>query len=220
MTGIPRGVILGGGGHAAAVIDALQGGEQAVPHAVLDADSSLWGRTVLGVPIVGGDDCLIDLKHKGITMFVIGLGGTADNKPRRRLFESALAQGLTPLTVVHRSAICSSSAEIGRGTVILAGAIVGPRAVLRQNVLMNSGAIVEHDCDIGDHVHIAPGAVVASTVRVGTAAHIGAGSIVRQGLTIGESSVVGMGAVVTKDVQPGETVIGVPARPTIVVQRS
>ena len=220
MTGIlPHCVILGGGGHAAAVIDALQGGEQAVPHAVLDHNSSLWGQTVLGVSIVGGDDCLMSLKQNGVTTFVIGLGGTADNEPRRRLFESALAQGLTPLTVVHRSAVCSSSAEIGKGTVILAGAIVGPRAVLRQNVLVNSGAIVEHDCDIGDHVHIAPGAVVASTVRVGTAAHIGAGSTIRQCLTIGAASVVGMGAVVIKDVQPGETVVGVPARSITVSKR-
>ena len=43
-------------------------------------------------------------------------------------------------------------------------------------------------------------------------AYIGANVTILQGVEIGESSVVGAGAVVTRRVQPGEVVVGVPAR--------
>lgn len=46
---------------------------------------------------------------------------------------------------------------------------------------------------------------------------IGSGAVILPGLTIGEGAMVGAGSVVTKDVQPGQTVVGNPAR--VFVQR-
>lgn len=209
----PRCVIVGGGGHARVVLDSLQLSDAATAEAVVDADRARWGGEVLGVPVVGGDDRLIELRRAGVTHFVVGVGGVGDNRPRRRLFELALAAGLLPLTVIHPSAICSRWAGVGPGTVLLPSAIVNAGARVGANVIVNSGAIVEHDCVIGDHVHIATGARLASTVRVGDGAHIGAGATVRQGMTIGAAAIVGAGAVVVRDVAPGATVAGVPARP-------
>lgn len=208
-----RCLILGGGGHARVLIDSLRAGEAAVPCAVLDADSSLWGRDVLGVPIRGGDDLLPRLMHEGVRHFVVGVGGVGDNAPRRRLFEQGVACGLTPLTVYHPSAICSRWARVGAGSVLYPAAVVNAGAVVGCNVIINTGAIVEHDCVIGDHAHLATGARLASTVHVGLGAHIGAGAIVRQCIAIGEGAVVGAGAVVIRDVAPGAVVVGVPARP-------
>jgi len=44
-------------------------------------------------------------------------------------------------------------------------------------------------------------------------ASIGSNATILCGVRIGEGSTVGAGAVVTRDVAPGETVVGVPARP-------
>jgi UDP-perosamine 4-acetyltransferase len=205
-------VILGGGGHARVLIDSLQTAHACTVHGVVDPDSRRWGTTLLNVPILGGDDCLPELARLGIVRFVVGLGGSGDNRPRQRLFELALSHGFSPLTVIHSSARVSRWATIGAGCQLLPGSIVNAGAELGRNVIVNSGAIVEHDCRIGDHVHVASGAVMASAVRVGALAHVGAGSTTRQGIVIGDAAVIGAGSVVVRDVPPGVTVMGVPAQ--------
>ncbi len=209
----PRCVILGGGGHARVVIDALRESGAAVPAAVLDAQPSLRGTTVLEVPVMGDDELLPTLPRQGITHFVVGLGAVGDNRPRERLFLLGLQHGLIPLTVRHPAAVCSSRATIGAGSVLCAASVVSAGAAIGRNVIVNTGAIVEHDCRIGDHAHLATGAALSGTVTVGMSAHIGAGATVRQGLTIGEAALVGAGAVVITDVPSGAVVAGVPARP-------
>ena len=205
-------VILGGGGHARVLIDSLQASGRMESAGVLDSDSSLWGKELLGVPILGGDQELPKLVSQGATHFLVGLGGIGDNNPRRRLYDMALDQNLTPITVVHPTATCSPWSTVGEGSVILPSAVVNAYAHLGVNVIVNTGAIVEHDCLIGDHVHIATGSQLCSTVQVGTGAHIGAGATVRQSISIGEGAIVGAGAVVVKDVEPWTVVVGVPAK--------
>jgi sugar O-acyltransferase (sialic acid O-acetyltransferase NeuD family) len=212
-TGSELCVILGGGGHASVLIDILKASQIAVPHAILDHDRSLWGGELLGVPILGDDNLLSKLVSEGIKHFLVGLGSTEDNEPRKRLFDLGLSHQLKPLTVKAASALCSSYARLGSGCQLLPGSVVNARASIGKNVIVNSGAIVEHDCIIGDHVHVATGARLASTVNVDTGAHIGAGATVRQLISIGEGAVVGAGAVVVKDVPPRTVVVGVPAKP-------
>lgn len=209
---VPRCVILGGGGHARVVIDSLRASGIAAAYGILDADPSVWGQELLGVPIVGGDALLPQLARQGIGHFVVGLGGVGDNEPRRHLFERAVAHGLTPLTVCHPSAICSPWAQVGAGSVCCPTAVVNAGAMVGVNVIVNTSAVIEHDCVVGDHAHIATGARLTSSVRVGDGAHIGAGATVRQGVSVGERAVVGAGAVVITDVAPGTVVAGVPAR--------
>lgn len=206
-------VILGGGGHAAMVLDAMQSAGLDVECAVLDPSPQLWGTTICDAPVVGGDERLAGLIADGARWFVIGVGGVRDNGPRRRLFDLAVSQGLTPLTVIHPRAMCSPRAEIGPGTVVMPGAVVNVGATIGANVIVNSGVVVEHHCRVEDHVHIATGARLASTVTVGVGAHIGAGATVRQCLSLGDACVVGAGAVVVRDVPAGAVVVGVPARP-------
>lgn len=205
-------IILGGGGHARVVIDSLKASGIAEPLAVLDSNSALWGKSLLGVPIPGGDGLILELLSQGATHFVVGLGSVGDHRPRRRLFEMGVAHGLTPLTVCHPSAVCSRWATVGAGSVLFPYAAVNAGAVLGVNTILNTGAIVEHDCILGDHVHVATGARLCSTIRVGDGAHIGAGATVRQCISIGRGAVIGVGAVVVKDVESQTVVVGVPAR--------
>ena len=93
--------VLGGGGHARVVIDALRASGAARPIAVLDVNRALWGTEVLGVSVLGGDEVLPRLVEQQVRHFVTGLGGVGDNQPRRRLFELAVSAGLHPLTVRH-----------------------------------------------------------------------------------------------------------------------
>lgn len=208
-----RCVVLGCGGHARVVIDCLRESGTYEIVGALDPNPALHGQCVLDVPILGDDELLGELTARGVTHFVVGLGGVGDNRPRMRLFDLGCSNGLEPVGVRHPTAVLSRWARVGRGCQLLPSTVVNAGAELGQNVILNSGAIVEHDCIVGDHVHIATGARLASTVRVASGAHIGAGAIIRQCLSIGEGAVVGAGAVVVKDVSAGVVVVGVPAHP-------
>ncbi|MGD8562736.1 MAG: NeuD/PglB/VioB family sugar acetyltransferase [Desulfarculaceae bacterium] len=208
----PNCVVLGGGGHARVVMDAIMAEGAANIMAVLDPNPDLWNKRIMGVPVAGGDDLLEELAQKGADSFVVGLGSVGDARPRQRLFQTAAALGLTPLKVVHPAAVISKWAETGPGTVALAGGIVNTGARLGSNVIVNTGALVEHDCLVGDHAHLATGCRLAGGVKVGEGAHIGAGAVVREAVSIGAGALVGAGAVVIDEVAPGAKVAGVPAR--------
>jgi UDP-perosamine 4-acetyltransferase len=206
-------VLLGAGGHASVLLDCLALSGAATVAAVLVPDKALWGTAFAGVTVLGGDDLMADLLQRGVTHFVVGLGGAGNNRPRQRLFGLAVRSGLAPLTVIHPSSIVSPRAVLGPGCQLLPGSIVNAGATLGANVIVNSGAIVEHDCAVSDHVHVATGARLAGTVTVGTGAHVGAGATVIQGRHVADWAVVGAGAVVSRNVDAGVTVVGVPAAP-------
>lgn len=208
-----RAIGIGAGGHAKVLLEALQMRGDVDVVGLLDADRELHGTTVLGVKVLGGDELLDKLRREGVTHAFIGVGGTRDNTPRRRLYDIGRNAGLKFLDVIHPSAVVSPSATLGEGVAICPGAIVGAGARLGDDVIVNSGAIVEHDCLVANHSHIASGAVLAGGVVVGESAHVGAGASVRQGVRIGRAAIVAMGAAVITDVPDGVTVAGVPAKP-------
>jgi UDP-perosamine 4-acetyltransferase len=203
-------IVIGGGGHAKVVIEALRSQGRYLPVAVTEKRSS--SGSVLGVPVIGGDEILVDLKRKGVSRFIVGVGGVPDNRPRTRLFAYGIEVGLKAVTVVHPSSIIAKSSPCGDGTVVLALAVVGPDAQIGRNCIVNTASIVEHDCRLSDHVHLCPGAQLSGGAEIGEGAFIGAGAVVKEGIRIGAWAVVGAGAVVLRDVSEGDRVGGVPAR--------
>jgi len=203
---------LGAGGHAKVVIEILQADRQYEVIGLLDPNRDIHGKSVLGIPVLGDDGHLPILKARGVEHFFVGLGSTSDLKPRRRLYEFALSQGMKPVSAIHPRAVISPSATLGLGATVMSVATINAAAQLGENVIVNTGAIVEHDCIVGNHVHIATGARLASTVHVGDTTHIGIGAVIRQLITIGSGVLVAAGAVVVDDVPDNVTVAGVPAR--------
>src|SRR5271157_1617409 len=108
-------VIIGGGGHAKVLIDSLRRADYNFHFAILEKDRSLWGEELHGVPVLGDDSLLPELVDQGASRFVIGVGGVADTRPRRKLFEWASSYGLEPLTIIHPSSLASSWAKVGPG---------------------------------------------------------------------------------------------------------
>jgi len=201
-------IILGAGGHAKVLIDALRGAEI---RGLTDPGSDRAGQQVLGVPWLGADDVLSSHPPDAVQL-VNGLGTVRVAPRRRALFELCKAKGYRFATVVHASAVIASDVDLAEGTQVMAGAVVQAGSQIGENTIINTGAVVDHDCRVGRHVHIASGAVLSGYVDVGDRVHIGAGATVIQGIRIGAGCLIGAGAVVIRDVLAGATVVGVPAR--------
>lgn len=200
-------VLIGAGGHGRVLIEAF------CPAEFDGCVDSLEGvSSVSGVPLLGSDLLLPELRKQGYTHFVVGVGSSKSCIKRASLFEMALSVGLLPQSVIHSAAWISKSAACEPGCQILPRALIHSGVKLAENVLVNSASVIEHDCVVGAHSHIATGAILCGGVFVGKNVHIGAGAVIRQGIRIGDHAVVGAGAVVVHDVPSGHLVLGVPAR--------
>jgi sugar O-acyltransferase (sialic acid O-acetyltransferase NeuD family) len=199
-------LILGAGGHGRVVADVAQAaGWQQVDF--LDdryptrAQNGAW-------PIIGA---LRDLGRLGA-----GYDGcfaaVGDARFRLELLEQAASLNLRVPVLVHPAAVVSGHAEIGAGTVIMAGAVVNAFTSIGVGCIVNTHASVDHDCQLGPAVHICPGAHLAGDVHIGARTWFGLGAVAIQGLRIGSEVTVGAGAACISDVRDSVTVVGVPAR--------
>lgn len=203
-------IILGAGGHAKVLIEALLA-SSAVIAGIADPDPALVGTTILTVPVLGGDYVVDEFPPSEIQL-VNGLGSVGIPARRQKLFVTFCNKGYSFARVVHPSAVIASDVELGEGSQIMAGAVIQPGCRIGINSIINTRASVDHDCIIGDHVHVAPGVTLSGGVSIGACSHIGTGATVIQGISIGTESIIGAGSVVLKEVRPFVTVVGVPAR--------
>jgi sugar O-acyltransferase (sialic acid O-acetyltransferase NeuD family) len=195
-------VIVGAGGHAKVVIATVEAAGGRVVGAY-DDRRELWGKELLGVPILGP----VDSEELEGVPAIIAIG---NNQARREVANKLNARWVT---VVHPSAVVHTSAALGAGTVVFAGSIVQPGTTIGAHGIVNTGASVDHDCVIGSFAHIAPGARLCGGVVAGEGTMIGVGASVAPTVEIGAWAVVGAGAACVTNVPDLATVGGVPARP-------
>jgi acetyltransferase-like isoleucine patch superfamily enzyme len=81
---------------------------------------------------------------------------------------------------------------------------IGSGCVIADGVFVGSS---DHDRDDRHQVH------GSGPITIGDRVFLGQRSVVLGGVTIGDGATVGAHAVVTQDVAPGQTVVGIPARP-------
>lgn len=198
-------ILIGGGGHARVLIDALR----LVGATILglcDPALSAGGKGPLGVPVLGGDEALTG--HSPEAVFLVNAIGSVQLTAKRRdRFQQLSARGYRFAVVRHPSVIVGADVELGEGTQLMAGTVVQSGTRLGINVLLNTRVSVDHDCRLGDHVHIAPGATLSGNVVVGESTHVGAGAVIIQGVRVGKGCLIGAGAVALKDVPDGATLI-------------
>jgi sugar O-acyltransferase (sialic acid O-acetyltransferase NeuD family) len=206
-----RVIVIGAGGHAAVVADALLVCGMEVL-GFTESDLRRHNSRYCGLPVLGDDEQVLSAHEPETILLANGVGGVQSTELRCKLQTRLESRGWRFATVRHPSSIVSPLAQIEEGVQLLAGSVIQPCAVIGKGSIVNTGAVVEHDVNIGKYVHVAPRALLCGFVKVGSYSHVGAGAVVRQGVNLGEDTVVGAGAVVVKSFPGGGVLIGVPAR--------
>lgn len=203
-------IVLGAGGHAKVLIDALikQG---ATIVGIVDSDCKKNGRQILDVDIIG-DDATVLRYSKDKIYLVNGIGSVGSTRLREKIFMKFISQGYRFPVVVHPSAIIANDVEILEGAQVMAGVVIQTGAVIGQNTIVNTKASIDHDCIIKSHVHISPGVTICGGVSVGKGTHVGAGTTIIQGVEIGTNTIVGAGSLVLKNVADNKKIYGNPAK--------
>lgn len=136
-----------------------------------------------------------------------------DNATRKKVFERVRNLGFKCVSLIHKSAVIASSANIDEENVaIMANVVVNAKAKVETGVILNSSAVIEHECVVGAFSHISVGAKCAGNVKVGKQCFLGVNSCVLPNLTLCDEVILGAGAVATKSINQKGVFAGVPAK--------
>ena len=176
-------IIIGASGHGKVVADiaALNGYKDIV---FLDDENV---NECAGYPVIGKSAEAPD----GEVFVAVG-----NAKARKRLMEQYKDRVLPVL--IHPNAVVAKGAEMGAGSVVMAGAVINPEARIGKGVIVNTSSSIDHDCTVADYCHIAVGAHLCGTVI--------------NNVNICGGCTIGAGAVVIKNINEPGTYVGVPAR--------
>ena len=200
-------LVVGAGGHAKVVIDAVR---VAGWNPIAALDRLGRGHACCGVPVVGTEDQAQHLFADGLRNAVVAIG---TNDIRAAIGARLLKIGFGCPAILHPASTISTHATIGTGTVVMAGAVINAAARIGDFVIVNTNATVEHDCVVGNAAHIAPRAVVGGDVQIGDGVLLGIGSVVKPQTIIGRGAIIGAGSVVVSAIPENVEAVGLPARP-------
>jgi sugar O-acyltransferase (sialic acid O-acetyltransferase NeuD family) len=202
-------ILIGGGGHCKACIDVIESGGSYEIKGILEKDVTK-GDTLLGYPILGGDELIPELVRNGYE-FLITIGQFTSPALRIKLYNTVKQAGGKLATVIASSAIVSKYAAVGEGTIVMHGCIVNASAEIGDNVIVNTRALIEHDVQVGNHCHISTNTVLNGGVKVGNNCFIASSVMVFHGVSIASNSVVGGHSTVVKDLKEEGVYFGNPA---------
>lgn len=205
MTSSPKNlIILGIGGHALSVADA-----------VLSAGWKLGGfyspEGSDRSSALGSVFTTLDSVEFADTAFALGIGTNYSREDVATDLIKKFPQ-VEIVSVIHASASVSSFATVKPGAVILAHAVVGPGSTVGRGALLNTGASLDHESTLEDFSSLGPGAYTAGNVSVGKRTMVGMKAGIVQGIRIGQDSVVGAHSLVKSNLGDNVMAWGIPAR--------
>ncbi|MFC1782210.1 acetyltransferase [Planctomycetota bacterium] len=175
---------------------------------VLDDDPHKWGKSILGVEIIGPFAYLE--KADANSSEVVNL--ITRSSVKRWLARGKIEQyGLPFATLIHPN-VDTNGAELGKGVTAYQNSIIGPEAFIDDGSVIFMGAAAGHECHLARGCILAPNAVVNARVKLGDGAYVGTNAAIMPEVNIGAWVTIGACSAVIRDVPTGATVMGVPSK--------
>lgn len=190
-------IILGAGGHAKVVAEALIQSDQKILGFLTPDEEE--GTPILGFNVLGGDHVLAKFPPDEVRL-ANGIGSLPRENLRGRLAVQMRDMGYGFAIIIHPSAIVARDVTLCDGAQIMAGAVIQPGTYIGRDSIINTGVLLDHDCYIDQNCHLAPGVVCSGGVRVGEGSHLGTGTSVIQKICIGRNSIIAAGSIIYKDI--------------------
>ena len=177
--------------------------------AYVDDDSEKIGRLIDGAPVLGNEDIVKFAQENRIKYAISSIG---NNKIRAEKYTLLKNKGFQMLSIVHPQALIDTKVKYGDNVIIEMGTAIHTNSNIGNNVFLGGDALIGHHNKIGNHVLVGGNVSFGGAVVVEDYVSIGVGASIKPGVRLGEGSVIGVGAAVVKDVDPGDIVVGVPAK--------
>ena len=182
--------------------------------AFLEKDESLYGRSIYGIPICGGDELLqTEFKACSVINNVMATPQLHENIFKKLGLHSN--EGKFP-NIVHPS-IQLKYIKIGMGNIIYENVILGTRVSIGNGNILYPNSALGHEAYIGDSNLIAINVTIGARTKVLNRNLFGNSSTLSLGLSVGNDNNIGVGAVVISNVNDGESLLGNPARDSVQV---
>ena len=152
-------LIIGGGGHAKVVADAVLSIKEYQIIGFADDNMKVGTHVFENYSIVSSIKGISTLKFDE---FIVAIG---NNEIRKSIFNS-LSIYYKPTTIIHQNAIVSNYSKVGLGTVILAGAVVSCGVEIGENCIVNAATLIDHETVIEANCHIAQGVIIGSNCMI------------------------------------------------------
>ena len=173
---------------------------------LLDDERTKQGKSILGVPIVGGFDLLEAVRSDDEVQNLVTRTARGRMAARAKIarhcgrFATLLSPDVDVLGV-----------EIRGDATVYHNATLGPESILEAGSVVWMGAVVGHESFVGQGSIVASNSVLNARVTLGQGVYVGTNATVLPEVSIGDWATVGAGSVVMSDVPAGETAIGIPA---------
>ena len=195
-------VIAGTGGHSESVFDLAKSLDHEVVGFLDDVtDETNWN----GIPVFK------NIQSIGSSFGIVVAVGNGHSRERIVREIRATADSIHFPILVHPSAVVSTSAKIGIGTVVMPFAYIGPKCTIGDFCIINTHSSIEHNSNIGNYVSIAPGVIMGGSVTVRDHTFIGIGSKISDNINIGKDSIIGAGSLLNKNLSNNVVAYGSPA---------